>query len=150
MTMGNGTLYLADVLNNRVASLPAAGSWSTLVGGTTLNQPEDVGWDPRGFLYIADTLNSRVLRIAITPGALTNGMTQLSAMVSSGTNTAFTVSWFGRVNWNYAVQYANSLSAGTWQNLAGATNIAGMDMITNCTDRTVLGITNRFYRVVGY
>ncbi|MEI6516760.1 MAG: NHL repeat-containing protein, partial [bacterium] len=150
LALGNGTIYVADVLNNRIAASPETSpSWSTLVGGT-LSNPEDVAWDPRGYLYIADTLNSRILRIPIIPGVATNGLTSLSALVSTGTNTAFTISWYGRLNWNYAVQYAGSLMSASWQNLPGCTNIAGMNMITNCTDTTVLGITNRFYRVVGY
>jgi hypothetical protein len=149
-TLGEGNLYVADVLNNRVAATPTNGvAWTTLVGGGALSGPEDVTWDPRGYLYIADTLNSRILMIPITPGVETNGLTSLSALMSSGTNTAFTISWFGRLNWNYAVQYANTLMS-SWSILPGATNIPGRNMMTNYTDTAVLGITNRFYRVIGY
>jgi sugar lactone lactonase YvrE len=145
-----GALYLADVLNNRVASLPVAGGWSTLVG-SALNNPQDVSWDPRGYLYIADTLNNRVLRIAINAGAVTNGIAQFSAVMPSGTNTAFTISWFANSNWYYSVQYASSLvDPVVWQSVPGCTNIAGAGMMTNCTDRTVLGVTNRYYRIIAY
>lgn len=152
LAMSSATLYLAEPLGNRIACMSLAdSSWTTLVGGTALNGPSDVAWDPRGYLYVADTLNNRVLVLAVTPGVVTNGMAQLSAAVFSGTNTAFTISWFGRLNWNYAVQYADTLVAPvTWSTLAGGTNIMGLDRMTNCTDTTVLGITNRFYRVIGY
>jgi len=150
LTAGGGNLYVADVLSNRVAVTSTNSySWTTLVGGSALSGPEDVVWDPRGYLYIADTKNSRILLIPILPGVETNGLAQLSALMSTGTNTAFTISWFGRLNWNYSVQYANSLLS-SWGTLPGSTNIPGRDMITNYTDRAVLGITNRFYRVIGY
>jgi len=152
ITLGGGSVYLADVLNNRIAVTPVApSSWSTLLGGTSLNGPEDTVWDPRGYLYIADTLNSRVLMIPIVQGVETNGMSYISTLVSSGTNTAFTISWFGRLNWNYAVQYTGSLPVpNVWQIVPGCTNIVGLDRMTNCTDRTTLGVTNRFYRIIGY
>lgn len=151
MTIGEGHFYVADVLNNRVAVTPTNGvSWTTLVGGSALSGPEDIVWDPRGFLYIADTLNSRILLIPIVPGVETNGLAQLSAFMSTGTNSAFTISWFGRLNWNYAVQYANTMMSSSWFTLPGGTTIPGRDMITNYTDTAVLGITNRFYRVIGY
>jgi hypothetical protein len=150
LSMGGGTLYVADVLNNRIVATPTNGvTWTTLVGGAALNGPEDVAWDPRGFLYIVDSQNSRILRIPIIPGAVTNGIAQLTAMMSSGTNTTFTISWFGRLNWNYAVQYADTLMT-PWYTLPGGSNIVGLDVMTNYTDTTILGISNRFYRVIGY
>jgi hypothetical protein len=150
MTMGGGSLYLADVLNNRVAVTPTNGSsWATLVGGTALSGPEDVAWDPRGFLFIADSLNNRILMIPILPGAETNGVTPVTTLMSIGTNTSFTISWFGRLNWNYAVQYADTLMT-PWYTLAGGSNIVGLDVMTNYTDTTILGVSNRFYRVIGY
>jgi hypothetical protein len=152
LSLGSTNLYVADINNSRVACTPPIGmAWTTLVSSNVLNGPEDVEFDARGFLYIADTQNNRILRVMIDPGAATNGVASITSMVSSGTNTSFTLSWFGRLNWNYAVQYADGLMAPvSWQTLAGCTNIAGMDMITNCTDRTVLGVTNRFYRILGY
>ena len=152
LTAGGGSVYVADVLNNRIAVAPTSTvTWSTLVGGTALSGPEDTVWDPRGYLYIADTLNSRILRIPVVPGAATNGVSEIAAFVSAGTNTAFTLTWYGVSGWLYAVQYTPSLAAPVvWQNVPGCTNIAGMNMITNCIDNTVGGVTNRFYRIVGY
>lgn len=146
------SLYVADITGSRVAVTPLSGmSWTTLVSSNILSGPEDVEFDPRGFLYIADTLNNRILRVMIDSAAATNGVASIASMVSSGTNTSFTLSWFGRQDWFYAVQFANGLAAPVvWQILPGCTNIAGMDRMTNCTDRAVLGITNRFYRILGY
>lgn len=150
MAMGGGNLYSADVLNNRVAALSTNGSsWATLVGGTSLSGPEDVAWDPRGYLYIADSLNNRILMIPILPGVETNGVTPVTTLMSIGTNTSFTISWYGRLNWNYAVQYADTLMT-PWYTLAGGSNIVGLDVMTNYTDTTIVGISNRFYRVIGY
>ncbi|MEI6563275.1 MAG: LamG-like jellyroll fold domain-containing protein [bacterium] len=152
MTIGNGNLYVANAYDSRVAYSDMTGmSWTTLVGSNVLSQPGDVEWDSRGYLYIADTFHSRILMIQIDPAAATNGLTQVTAMTSSGTNSSFTLSWFARLNWNYAVQYANILSSSTvWLNLPGYSAVSGMDQMTNCTDTTVLGVTNRFYRIIAY
>ena len=87
----------------------------------------------------------------IDPAAGTNGVSAITSMISSGTNTMFTVFWFGRRNWNYAVQYSSTLVPPvSWQIVPGCTNIMGSDMLTNCTDRTVLVVTNRYYLILGY
>jgi hypothetical protein len=152
MTIGNGNLYVANVYDSRVAYSDMTGlTWTTLVGSNVLSHPGDVEWDSRGFIYIADTSHNRILMVQVDPAAATNGLTQLTAMTSTGTNTSFTLAWFARLNWNYAVQYANSLTPGmVWVNLPGYSAVKGLDMITNCTDSTVLGITNRFYRIMAY
>lgn len=152
MSIGNGNLYVANSHNNRVAFSDMSGTtWKTLVGSNVLSNPGDVEWDPRGYLYVADTSHHRILMVLVDPAAATNGITYLSAMSSPGTNTSFTLSWFGRLNWNYAVQYANSLGDPTlWNNLPGYSAVSGHDMMTNCTDTTVMGVTNRFYRIIAY
>jgi len=53
------------------------------------------------------------------------------------------------MNWNYAVQYADTLML-HWYTLSGDSNIVGLDVITNYIVTTILGISNRFYRVIGY
>ena len=152
MTIGDGILYVANAFDSRVAFSDMSGmTWITLVGSNVLNQPGDVEWNPRGYLYIADTYNNRILMVQVDPAAATNGLTQLTTMTSTGTNTSFTLTWFARLNWNYAVQYANVLSPSTvWVNLPGFSAVAGFNMITNCTDTTVLGVTNRYYRIIAY
>ncbi len=152
MSIGNNNLFIASSFDNRVAYSGMTGmTWTTLVESNVLSHPEDVEWDPRGYLYIADTSHNRILMVQVDPAAATNGLTQLMAMTSTGTNTSFTLTWFARLNWNYAVQYANSLTPGmVWVNLPGYSAVTGFDMITNCTDSTVLGITNRFYRIIAY
>ncbi len=152
MTIGNGHLYVADIYDSRVAFSDMSGTtWTTLLGSNVLSKPEDVEWDPRGYLYISDTSHNRILMVQVDPAAATNGLTQLTVMTSTGTNTSFTLTWFARLNWNYAVQYANTLAPSmVWSNLSGYSAVRGLDMITNCTDSTVLGITNRFYRIIAY
>jgi len=152
MSIGRTNLYVACSFDSRVAYSDMSGTtWTTLVGSNVLNQPGDVEWDPRGYLYIADTFNSRILMVQIDPAAATNGFTQLTVMTSTGTNTSYTLTWFARLNWNYAVQFANILSPSTvWSNLPGYSAVAGFNMMTNCTDSTVFGITNRYYRIIAY
>jgi hypothetical protein len=151
MTMGENNLYVADIDNSRVAwSGLTNTAWTTLLGSNVLNRPEDVVWDPRGFLYVADTLHHRVIRIPITANA-TNDAVHPTALASTPSSNSFTIFWYGGSNWYYTIQYADSLQAtGTWQVLAGATNILGRSAITNYTDRTVGGATNRFYRIIAY
>jgi hypothetical protein len=152
MTIGNGNIYAANAYDSRVVYSDMTGmTWTELVGSNALSNPRDVEWDSRGYLYIADTTHNRILMVQVDPAAATNGLTQLTAMTSTGTNTSFTLTWFARLNWNYAVQYAGTLSSSTvWSNLPGYSAITGLDMVTNCTDTTVLGVTNRFYRIIAY
>ncbi|MEI7880640.1 MAG: LamG-like jellyroll fold domain-containing protein [bacterium] len=152
MTIGNGNLYVANMSDSRVAYSDMSGmTWTTLVGSNVLSHPGDVEWDSRGYLYIADTSHNRILMVQVDPAVATNGVTQLTAMTSTGTNTSFTLTWFARLNWLYAVQYANTLAPSTvWSNLPGYSAVSGMNLITNCTDSTVLGVTNRFYRIIAY
>jgi len=152
MTIGHSNLYVACSYDSRVVYSDMNGfTWTTLVGSNVLSSPSDVEWDPRGYLYISDTSHNCILMVQIDPAAATNGLTQLTVMMSLGTNTSYTLTWFARLNWNYAVQYANTLSPSTvWSNLTGYSAVAGLDGITNCTDSTVLGVTNRFYRIIAY
>lgn len=152
MTIGNGNLYVANSYDSRVLYSDMTGLiWTTLAGSNVLSHPSDVEWDSRGYLYISDTSHNRILMVQVDPAAATNGLTQLTAMTSTGTNAFFTLTWFARLNWNYAVQYANFLAPSTvWSNLPGYSAVSGLNMMTNCTDSTVLGVTNRFYRIIAY
>lgn len=151
MVIGGTNLYVADIDNSRVAASSTTGSWTTILGSNILDHAEDVTWDARGFLYVADTGNDRILRLPVIPGAETNFIVPFSGVMSPGpgTNSAFTVTWYGILNWYYAVQYANTLGD-PWQALPGCINIAGQNMVTNCSDYTAGGVTSRFYRVIAY
>ena len=59
-----GTVYVVDVNNKRVVSLPAGSSSQTVLPFTGLNGPEGAAVDSSGALYIADTYNKRVLKLA--------------------------------------------------------------------------------------
>ncbi len=149
MTLGNGNLYVADSGNHRVAvSAVSNAAWTTLIGNGSLRGPQDVVWDPRGVLYIADTLNHRIISLPIVDGA-TNVPVQFTQMTSSDSNSVV-ISWFARLNWYYAVQYVDSLGSSAWLGVPGCTNILGRGAATNCTDNTVGGAINRFYRIIAY
>lgn len=89
---GEGGLYVADTMNNKVRRIRAGGEINTVAGngarGTsgdggpavwaTLNQPEGLALDRRGNLYIADTGNHRIRRV--TP----EGTLELVAGTSKG------------------------------------------------------------------
>ncbi len=151
MVIGNTNLYVADIDNSRVAASSTNTVWTTILGSNILDHAEDVAWDKRGFLYVADTGNDRILRLPVMPGAETNFIVPFTGAMTPGpgTNASFTITWFGILNWYYALQYANTL-ADPWQVLPGCTNIVGLNMLTNCTDYTVGGVTSRFYRVLAY
>lgn len=59
-----GTVYVVDVNNKRVVSLPAGSTSQTVLPFTGLNGPEGAAVDSSGALYIADTYNKRVLKLA--------------------------------------------------------------------------------------
>ncbi|MGB8166632.1 MAG: NHL repeat-containing protein, partial [Chthoniobacteraceae bacterium] len=79
---GNGTVYIADMLNNRVRKVTALGNISTVAGtGSTgyngdgnaatsarLYNPRSVALDSAGNLYIADYLNFRVREVYAATG----------------------------------------------------------------------------------
>jgi hypothetical protein len=149
MTRWEGDLYVADSGNNRVAVTPGTNmAWTTLIGNGVLNGPQDVAWDPRGILYIADTMNNRILALPLKNGA-TNAPVHFSSLTSPDSNSVV-ISWFGRLNWFYAVQYVDSLADTSWQVLPGCTNILGHNAETNCADDTIGETLNRFYRIISY
>lgn len=153
MSIWGTNLYLADIDNSRVMVTPQTGRvWTVLVGSNVLDNAEDVVCDPRGLLYIADTEHSRILRLPLQSGAFTNGQANVvtNAALPGGTN-GFVITWYGTLNWLYAVQYANRLvPQPVWQTVTGITNIPGRNAPTNGVDRTTAGATNRFYRVLAY
>jgi hypothetical protein len=78
----DGSLYIADLGNNRVRKVTTAGVISTIAGDGTraftgdggpasaaeLNQPTAIAIDPAGNLYIADSENNRVREISASTG----------------------------------------------------------------------------------
>ncbi len=71
----DGSLYLTDLVNNRIRRLAADGKVSTWAGSgakgfddgqgvkATFHYPGDVAWAPDGHLYVADTQNHAIRRI---------------------------------------------------------------------------------------
>jgi sugar lactone lactonase YvrE len=60
----NGTIYVADTGNNRVATVSITGAIGTVtVPGYTLSGPGAVALDASGDLFIADSNNARVLEL---------------------------------------------------------------------------------------
>jgi len=152
--IGSTNLYAADIGNSRIVMTPINGpafAWQTLLGSNVVNGAQDVAWDPRGILYIADTQNHRIIAMQLPAGGVSNTVSMTAVSLAAATNGGFVVNWYGRLNWLYSVQYANGLlPPASWQELQGATDIPGRDAVTNATDRSVNGTTNRFYRVIGY
>ncbi|MES2391862.1 MAG: Ig-like domain repeat protein [Acidobacteriota bacterium] len=80
----NGTLYIADLSNNRVRKV-SGGTITTVAGNGTqgysgdnaaasvaeLNAPEAVVLDPAGDIYIADSGNNRVREVSASTGKIT-------------------------------------------------------------------------------
>jgi len=87
---GNGTLYVADGMNNRIRKITQQGAISTIAGNDDpdntgdggpatdgqLNDPAGVATDASGNVYIADKYNNRIRKIA--PSGI------LSAFAGSG------------------------------------------------------------------
>ena len=71
-----GTLYVADVGNNRIRKISSAGTVTTLAGSgaagfadgmgsaATFNAPNSVPVDAQGNVYVADTENHRIRKVA--------------------------------------------------------------------------------------
>jgi hypothetical protein len=152
MALGGTDLFLADIGNSRVVASGMSNTvWTSVLGSNILSGAEDVNWDSRGYLYVADTLHNRIVMIPWTAEARSNSVTSVSVTPPSGTNTAFVITWFGHLDWFYAVQYADSLEASApWYALPGCTNIAGLDSVTNCVDNSATGVISRFYRIIAY
>jgi sugar lactone lactonase YvrE len=68
----NGTIYVADTLNNRVVTVSSAGVVTPVtVPGYTLSGPAAVAVDSAGDLFIADSNNARVLELTTGGGSVT-------------------------------------------------------------------------------
>jgi hypothetical protein len=73
-----------------------------------------------------------------------------TSLAASDSNSV-TITWFGRLNWYYAVQYVDSLGPDSlWMVLPGCTNILGQDAEIQRTDNTMGGLLNRYYRIISY
>lgn len=66
----SGVLYIADRDNNRIRSVDAAGTITT-IAGTGVNRPRALALDSAGDLYIADTNNHRIRKVEIASGTVT-------------------------------------------------------------------------------
>jgi serine/threonine protein kinase, bacterial len=62
---GVGTVYVADLSNNRVLKLSAGTSTQTALPFIGLNHPSGVAVDAAGNLYITDRDNKRVLKLPV-------------------------------------------------------------------------------------
>jgi sugar lactone lactonase YvrE len=90
----SGNLYIADSGNARIREVSAAGTISTLVGGSLndgglgvfglLNQPSGVARDNAGNTYIADTNNNRVRQVAANGTITTVAGTGASGSAGDG------------------------------------------------------------------
>jgi hypothetical protein len=81
---GDGSLYIADLANNRIRKVDPSGVLSTVVGTGTrgfagdggpatqaeLNVPASVAMDVAGNLYVADSGNQLVRKVAATTGII--------------------------------------------------------------------------------
>jgi sugar lactone lactonase YvrE len=85
VTVGqDGSLYIADLMNNRVRKVNASGIISTIAGTgdrgfmgdgasatlSVLNEPTAIAIDPAGDIYIADSDNNRVREINASTGII--------------------------------------------------------------------------------
>jgi hypothetical protein len=86
VTVGaDGSLYIADLANNRIRKVSTGGTMTTAVGSGTagfagdgssgqsaqLDNPAGVVLDPGGNIYIADSGNNRVRKVSGTTGIIT-------------------------------------------------------------------------------
>jgi sugar lactone lactonase YvrE len=81
---GNGSLYIADLTNNRIRRIDTSGTISTVAGTgsqgfsgddgsaltATLNSPAAVAVDPAGNVYIADAGNNRIRKVSASIGII--------------------------------------------------------------------------------
>ena len=114
-----GNLYIADISNQRIRKVDAAGIISTIAGSTLgfsgdggpstaakLTTPHDVVFDAMGNLYVSDTGNHRIRKIAAggaaisaTPGTISFSytiggaapVTQTMSVSSPGADVSFSV-----------------------------------------------------------
>jgi sugar lactone lactonase YvrE len=85
-----GNVYVADMFNNRIRMITAAGVVTTLAGSSTSGSadgtganaqfdfPQAIAWDGSGSLYVADTSNHLIRKVVISTGVVTTlaGSTQ--------------------------------------------------------------------------
>jgi sugar lactone lactonase YvrE len=85
VTVGvDGSIYVADLSNNRIRKIDKSGMITTVAGtgatgyggdtglatGAVLNAPTAVVLDPAGNLYIADSTNNRVRKVNVSDGTI--------------------------------------------------------------------------------
>ena len=145
VSIGNtGSLYVADVLNNRIQKFPpgsVSGASAITVGGTggtgsspnQLNNPANAKVDARGNLYIADEWNNRIqvyynaaggpdTLMAVKQGIYTATVTSITgcSITSDAIHVHRTGAILGKktVRVNAVCSLADTTAGGTWKSLA--------------------------------
>jgi uncharacterized protein (TIGR03437 family) len=111
----SGTLYVAEVDNNRVRKVTTSGNIVTIAGNgkqgfagdggpatsAMLNNPHGVGVDSAGNVYIADTNNFRVRKVdpsGVIATVAGNGQVSNTKDGVAGTSTTLTSPWDAKVD----------------------------------------------------
>ncbi len=151
------SLLIADMVNDRILRFcQTAGQWDTLLGATTLNEPEGVAMDLPGFVYISDTANHRLLRLGLS-GYSGQAITPFSTVVPTPATAAadegggMVLRWRGKTNWFYFIQFRDNLRNGSeWEVLPGAERVPGKDGMTEFIDPDPTPPPSRYYRIQAY
>lgn len=144
----DGTLFVADMTNNRVAWRTGTNVLQTLLGSGLLTLPEGVAWDERGYLYIADTGSNRIVRVQLT--ASENIPPTPSGFSFSDTGGKV-LSWRGVAGWFYCVQYNDHFPSAGWLTLPGGDQLRGSNVTLQCEDTNGgLAATSRVYRILAF
>ena len=118
----SGTVYVADMGNQRIRKITAAGVVTTLAGSSSgyvdatgtsarFNTPQGVGVDSSGNVYVADSINRRIRKITAA-GVVTTLAGSGAAGFADGTGTAaqFNTPWGLGVDSSGVVYVADTIN----------------------------------------
>ena len=131
----NGTVYVADMGNNRVVKVSSAGVINPVnVSGYTLNGPSAVAVDSRGNLYIADAYNARVIEVLASSGDAipVAGPPLLSLPVALAVDASNNV-YIGDGN-NFAIYKVTPGGSPVQLAIANASNVFPNALVTDSSD----------------
>ena len=143
-------IYVADMYaDNVMKNFGGPSAWAPVVVTNSLDAPEHVCLDARGYLYISDTGNHMMLRVEMATA--TTYIASLNIASPSLSAAGYSFTWPGADGWFYVVQYSDVLTDPVaWMDLPGNWPLTGTNAAMTFNDPDATNVSKRFYRIVAH
>ncbi len=135
----NGAIYVADALNNRIATIANGIVTPVPISGFSLNRPSAIACDLQGNLFIADTNNARVIEIPASGSpSIVVGSTILQSPISLAIDSNGNL-YVGDGQTRSVYELPSTGGAATQISTTGATNLIPTALTTDTARNLYIG-----------